>query len=217
MKLILPSLAKINLSLWVKGKRTDGYHEIITVMHTINLIDTLSFSPSERLELTIKGNASLPVGDNNLIIKACKLFQERTGIKPKVKIVLDKKIPVGAGLGGGSSNAATTLKGLNAIYQKPLKDEELFELAEKLGSDVPFFLRGGLAIAYGKGEKLKVYKKGNFRILLVYPHFSCSTKEVYEMLPPIKRNVRIEDAEQLVVYPLLAESFDEVEENSRII
>ncbi|MEO2069397.1 MAG: 4-(cytidine 5'-diphospho)-2-C-methyl-D-erythritol kinase [Desulfurobacteriaceae bacterium] len=213
MKLILPSPAKINLSLWVKGKRTDGYHEIITVMHTINLIDTISFLPADRLEFSIKGNNSLPLGKDNLIIKACKLFEEKTGIKPKVKITLEKKIPVGAGLGGGSSNAATTLKGLNIIYGKPLKEEELFELATQLGSDVPFFLKGGLAIAYGRGEKLKNYKKGNFKILLVYPYFSCSTKEVYEAMPPVKKDVSLEDAEQLIVMPLLTENLKELEEN----
>ncbi|ADY74070.1 4-diphosphocytidyl-2-C-methyl-D-erythritolkinase [Desulfurobacterium thermolithotrophum DSM 11699] len=214
MKLILPSPAKINLSLWVKGKRVDGYHEIITVMHTINLMDIISLLPSNRLELSIKGNSSLPLDKSNLIIKACKLFQEATGIKPKVKIKLEKKIPVGAGLGGGSSNAATTLKGLNLMYDKPLSDEKLQEIAAELGSDVPFFLKGGLAIAYGRGEKLKHYTKSDFKILLIYPGFSCLTKEVYENLPSIIRTeITVEAAERLIVSPLINGKFEEVENN----
>ena len=213
MKLILPSPAKVNLSLWIKGKRPDGYHEIVTVMHTINLMDIISFLPSNRLELSIKGDKTLPLDKSNLIIKACRLFQERTGIKPKVKIKLEKRIPVGAGLGGGSSNAATTLKGLNLIYGKPLSDEELYEIASELGSDVPFFLKGGLAIAYGRGEKLKHYTPAHFNILLVFPGFSCSTAEVYQNLPSIKRNISIENAEKLIISPLLNEHLEELEEN----
>ena len=213
MKLILPSPAKVNLSLWIKGKRPDGYHEIVTVMQTINLMDIISFIPSNRLELSIKGNKTLPLGKSNLIIKACRLFQERTGIKPKVKIKLEKRIPVGAGLGGGSSNAATTLKGLNLIYGKPLSDEELYEIASELGSDVPFFLKGGLVIAYGRVEKLKHYTPAHFDILLVFPGFSCSTAEVYQNLPSIKRNISIENAEKLIISPLLNEHLEELEEN----
>jgi 4-diphosphocytidyl-2-C-methyl-D-erythritol kinase len=213
MKLILPSPAKVNLSLWIKGKRPDGYHEIITVMHTINLFDVISFQPSGKLELYIKGNKTLPIGRDNLVIKACRLFKEKTGINPKVSINLTKRIPVGAGLGGGSSNAATTLKGLNLIYGKPLSDEELYKIASKLGSDVPFFLKGGLAIAYGRGEKLRHYPPAGFDILLVFPGFFCSTAEVYQNSPSIKRNISIENAEKSIISPLLNEHLEELEEN----
>ena len=213
MKLILPSPAKVNLSLWIKGKRPDGYHEIITVMHTINLFDVISFQPSGKLELYIKGNKTLPIGRDNLVIKACRLFKEKTGINPKVSINLTKKIPIGAGLGGGSSNAATTLKGLNLIYGKPLSDEELYKIASKLGSDVPFFLKGGLAIAYGRGEKLRHYPPAGFDILLVFPGFFCSTAEVYQNSPSIKRNISIENVEKSIISPLLNEHLEELEEN----
>jgi 4-diphosphocytidyl-2-C-methyl-D-erythritol kinase len=213
MKLILPSPAKVNLSLWIKGKRPDGYHEIITVMHTINLFDVISFQPSGKLELYIKGNKTLPIGRDNLVIKACRLFKEKTGINPKVSINLTKRIPVGAGLGGGSSNAATTLKGLNLIYGKPLSDEELYKIASKLGSDVPFFLKGGLAIAYGRGEKLRHYPPAGFDILLVFPGFFCSTAEVYQNSPSIKRNISIENVEKSIISPLLNEHLEELEEN----
>ena len=214
MRLIIPSPAKINLSLWIKGKRTDGYHELITVMHTINLYDILHFLPSDRLELHIEGNQTLPLGSSNLIIKACRLFREKTGINPKVKIKLEKNIPIGAGLGGGSSNAANTLKALNTLYGNPLSEKELFELAENLGSDVPFFLKGGLAVAWGRGEKLKFYSPANFKLLLIYPLFSCSTIEVYQKLPPIKRNISLEDAEKLIISPLINGNLKEVMENA---
>ena len=202
MKMIIPSPAKVNLSLWVKGKRDDGYHEIITVLHTIDLFDFIYIKKSDYLQLSIEGSQTIPSGEENLIIKACKAFSDYTGIKPEVNIKLEKNIPIGGGLGGGSSNAATMLKTLNKIYDNPLNEEELFEIASNLGSDVPFFLKGGLAIAYGRGEKLKFYKPSKFRILLIHPRFSCSTKEVYEKLPEIKNKAKIEDAERLIISPL---------------
>jgi len=213
MRLIVPSPAKVNLSLWIKGKREDGYHELVTVMHTVNLCDTLFFLPSDRFELSIKGSQTLPLDKGNLIVKAANLFKEATGIKPKVKVHLEKVIPVGAGLGGGSSNAAATLKGLNTIYGKPLSKEELLQLAAQIGSDVPFFIEGGLAVAYGRGELLKRYSPVNFSLLVVYPGFPCSTKEVYENLPPIKREITVEEAERRIISPLVAGRLKEVEEN----
>ncbi len=213
MRLIVPSPAKVNLSLWIKGKRPDGYHELITVLHTINLYDTLYFLPSDRFELEIEGSVSLPLNKSNLIAKAAKLFKKATGIEPKVKVKLEKEIPVGAGLGGGSSNAAATLKGLNTLYGTPLSEEELTQLGARIGSDVPFFIKGGLAVAYGRGEKLKHYNPGSFKLLLVYPNFPCSTKEVYENLPPVKREITVEDAEKLIISPLVSGRIGEMVEN----
>ncbi len=213
MRLIIPSPAKVNLSLWIKRKRSDGYHEIVTVMHTINLFDVLSFHPSDRFELEIAGNDTLPLNKGNLIVKAANIFKEATGIKPKVGIKLEKKIPVGAGLGGGSSNAASTLKGLNEIYGNPLSEKELYQLAAQIGSDVPFFIKGGLALAYGKGEKIRNYNPANFKLLLVYPNFQCSTAEVYHNLPPIKRDISPEDAEKLIISPLISGRIEEVMNN----
>ncbi len=213
MKLIVPSPAKVNLSLWIKGKRPDGYHELVTVMHTVNLFDTLTFLPSDRFELEIEGNQPLPLGKSNLIVKAKELFKEATGIKPHVKITLRKVIPVGAGLGGGSSNAAATLKGLNTLYGEPLGEGELHQLAAQIGSDVPFFIKGGLAVSFGRGEKLRHYNPASFKLLLVYPNFSCSTAEVYQKLPKIEREITPEDAEKLIISPLVAHRLKEVKEN----
>ncbi|ADU97594.1 4-(cytidine 5'-diphospho)-2-C-methyl-D-erythritol kinase [Thermovibrio ammonificans] len=214
MKLIVPAPAKVNLSLWINGKRPDGYHELVTVLHTVNLFDTLTFMPSDRFELQVEGDQLLPLGRSNLIVKAAELFRRATGIKPNVKIKLLKKIPIGAGLGGGSSNAAAALKALNTLYGKPLSEPELHQLAAQIGSDVPFFIRGGLAVATGRGEKLKHYNPAHFKLLLVYPDFSCPTAEVYKSLPPINREMGVEDAEKLIISPLIVGNLREVAENA---
>ncbi|SNR75158.1 4-(cytidine 5'-diphospho)-2-C-methyl-D-erythritol kinase [Desulfurobacterium atlanticum] len=213
MKIILPSPAKINLSLWVNGKREDGYHNILTVFHTINLFDYISIQRSGHLELNVAGSTSVPAGGDNLIIKACDVFYKHTGIKPKVSITLDKKIPVGAGLGGGSSNAAVVLKGLNQLYDFPVDDEKLVEMASEIGSDVAFFIKGGLAIGCQRGEKLTFYGSQNFDILLVFPNIFCSTAEVYKNLPPLNRNMEIEDAERLILIPLMKRDYKTLRKN----
>ncbi|WP_297446550.1 4-(cytidine 5'-diphospho)-2-C-methyl-D-erythritol kinase [Desulfurobacterium sp.] len=213
MKIILPSPAKINLSLWVNGKRDDGYHDILTVFHTINVFDYISIQQSGQLELNVAGSTVVPAGNDNLIIKACEVFSKHTGIKPKVSITLEKHIPIGAGLGGGSSNAALVLKGLNMLYNYPVDEDKLMGMAAEIGSDVAFFLKGGLAVGYGRGEKLIFYGKQKFNILLVYPNIFCSTAEVYKHLPPIKREMGIEDAERLILIPLMKGDFNTLREN----
>ncbi len=214
MRIILPSPAKVNLSLWVNGKRADGYHEIVTVFHTINLYDYIWIQPSGHLELSVKGLSAIPTGSGNLVIKACKVFSDFTGIKPKVSIVLEKNIPVGSGLGGGSSNAAAVLRGLNELYGFPLSFEKLLEAAGKIGSDVAFFIKSGLAIGYGRGEKLNFYKPQKFKIILVFPQIPCSTAEVYAKLPEDSYSkVSVSKAEELIVLPLLKHNLRKVEQN----
>ncbi len=201
MKLIVPSPAKVNLSLWVNGKRSDGYHEIVTVMQAIRLFDFITIEESDRFKLSIEGQNRIDTKDN-LIKKACRLFEKLTGINPKVKIVLEKRIPIGAGLGGGSSNAASTLKALNNIFGKPLSNEELLVKSQMLGSDVPFFIRGGLAIAYGRGEKLKFFEGKPFKLLLAMPDIFCSTQEVYKNLHA-ESKISLPEAEKLIVEPII--------------
>ncbi len=213
MKLILPSPAKINLSLWVNGKREDGYHSILTVFHTINLFDYISIQRSGHLELNVAGSDLVPAGGTNLVIKACNIFYKYTGIKPKVSITLDKNIPVGAGLGGGSSNAAVVLKGLNQLFEFPATDDQLLDMAAEIGSDVAFFVKGGLAIGCDRGEKLTFYGSQNFKILLVYPQIFCSTAEVYGKLPAMERDMGIEDVERLILIPLMKGDYDTLEKN----
>ena len=144
--------AKINLSLEVTGKRDDGYHEIKTVLHTIDLADRLAFRPTERTSLEC--NQPSLEEEHNLVLRTCRLIQEYTGHQGGAAISLHKNIPIAAGLGGGSSNSAATFKALNELWGTNLEGSTLEDLALQLGSDIPFFLNGACALAQGKGEKL---------------------------------------------------------------
>ena len=144
--------AKINLSLEVTGKRDDGYHEIKTVMHTIDLADRLIFTPAERTSLEC--NQPSLEDEHNLVLRTCRLIQEYTGHQGGAAITLRKNIPIAAGLGGGSSDSAAAFKALNALWGTNLEGSILEELALRLGSDIPFFLNGACALAQGRGEEL---------------------------------------------------------------
>ena len=152
MRLEALAYAKINLSLEVTGKRDDGYHEIKTVMHTIDLADRLTFSPAERTSLECD-QPSLE-DEHNLVLRTCRLMQEYTGHQGGAAIALRKSIPIAAGLGGGSSDSAAAFKALNRLWGTNLEVSELEELALRLGSDIPFFLNGACALAQGRGEIL---------------------------------------------------------------
>ncbi len=150
--LSLKAYSKINLTLEVLGKRDDGYHEIVSVLQTIDLADTLFFEENEELQL--ESNIPELNSPDNLVLQAAKLLQETTGFSGGALIQLDKKVPFPAGLGSGSSDAATTLKGLNLFWKLNLSQGKLTEIAKKIGSDVAFFLYGGTALAQGRGEKI---------------------------------------------------------------
>lgn len=146
--------AKINLYLRVRGKRPDGFHELETLFQEIDLADTLIWQPeSGPFQLEIK-NAQLGPVSENLVVRAANLFRETVGCKVAGRVTLHKQIPAGAGLGGGSSNAAAMLMLLNAYYGSPLLLADLESLALQLGSDVPFFLHGGTQLGKGRGERL---------------------------------------------------------------
>src|SRR5260370_18608145 len=141
MNLEKPSPCKINLLLNILGKRVDGFHELETVIHPISLFDRMSF---ERVNQGIKltcSESSLPTDSRNLVYQAAGKFLQTTKINDGVRIHLEKKIPLAAGLGGGSGNAPTTLLGLNELFERPLSDEQLQSLAASLGSGIPFFLQ----------------------------------------------------------------------------
>jgi 4-diphosphocytidyl-2-C-methyl-D-erythritol kinase len=148
----LQAHAKVNLTLEVLSKRPDGYHEIATVLQTISLADTLTFEHAETLEFQCAVR-ELRTPDN-LVLKAARLLKEESGYGKGARINLIKRIPFAAGLGSGSTDAAATLLGLNRLWGLNLSSERLMELAARLGSDVPFFLYGGIALAQGRGEKL---------------------------------------------------------------
>jgi 4-diphosphocytidyl-2-C-methyl-D-erythritol kinase len=175
--------AKINLSLLIAGKRPDGFHDIETLMAKIDLYDELLIEPadSDGIQLSCTGPYKVSAGRDNLVYQACKKIYQAVGLQPKVKITLTKNIPVGAGLGGGSSDAAAALIGIKKFANIKISDKKLTDLAADLGSDVPFFLGPALAFCTGRGEKnQKIEKIFPFRAILLFPDVSVSTKRVYE-------------------------------------
>jgi len=176
MQILAP--AKINLSLRILGRRPDGFHEIETLMAPISLFDEITIAPNES-GIRFQCDDAALVNDN-LVVRAAELFFEKIKTKPAVAITLKKKIPYGAGLGGGSSDAAATLLGLNKFLEADLKQEELVELAAKVGSDVPFFIYQGPAMCRGRGEIVSPTKiNGLLSLLLLKPEFSVPTPWAY--------------------------------------
>ena len=178
--------AKINLSLDVVNRRKDGYHNLKMIMQEIKLYDILTFSVSEdcQTEIILESDSDdLPLDENNLIYKAAKLFFDKTAISASARIHIRKNIPMGAGLGGGSTDAAGTLLALNKIFGEPLTPAELAPMAKTLGADVPFFLHGGCMLAEGIGEILTpVTPLQNAYIVLAKPSVHISTPWVYKNL-----------------------------------
>lgn len=192
----LVSPAKINLFLEILRRRPDGYHTLSTLFQEISLADTLHarVSAEEKMSLTINV-PDLKADDTNLVLRAARAFKDRFPRTPPLHFALEKRIPIGAGLGGGSSNAANALKACGAMSgSRVLK--EFPSLAKKLGADVPFFLRGGLASAGGIGERLKFISPQDQRthhFVLVFPMLFSSTPEAYRALhfPLTKRRSRL--------------------------
>lgn len=147
--------AKINLSLEVIGKRDDGFHDVRTVLQTIGLADELTFETADDLTLVVEPAGVVPV-EGNLVLRAALALQGFVGIGAGAAITLRKRIPVAAGLGGGSSDAAAALLGLRSLWGVPVADEDIHRIASRLGSDVPFFVRGGTAIGSGRGDALEL-------------------------------------------------------------
>lgn len=176
--------AKINLGLDVLRKRPDGYHDVSMIMQTVNLHDTINIRKTKFQSLTIQSNLYyLPTDQRNIVYKAVDLFREYYSLRSGIDIFLNKRIPVAAGLAGGSADAAATLMGLNKLFQIGLSLEQLMELGVKLGADVPYCLLMGTALSEGIGEKLSpLPPMPDCSILLVKPDISVSTKYVYENL-----------------------------------
>lgn len=177
------SYAKINLHLSVLGKRSDGYHDIFTLMQRISLCDEMEFSPSESgISLECPGHPELE-NEDNLVFKAAQLIIEAANWRGGFRIRLEKNIPTAAGLGGGSSNAASTLLALNEMMESPFRPSELAKMGKKIGADVPFFIYEKNAWASGIGDKLtEAERLPFFYTLLVNPGFPLSTRFIYERL-----------------------------------
>ena len=177
--------AKINLHLDVTSLRDDGFHDIVSLMHSVELSDMIFFDVAESPESIIALNCSdetLPNDESNLVYRAAKLFLDRASITAKLDIFIDKKIPIGAGLGGGSSDAAAILRGLNKIFAS-FNREELLNIAAELGSDVPFCLIGGTAICTGRGENMtEVDVDPHLCLVIAKGQESVSTPKAYRAL-----------------------------------
>ncbi len=180
--LIEKAPAKINLALDVLGKREDGYHDLKMVMTSVDLSDRLSFEKINENEIIINTNKYyLPTDEKNLVYKTAKLIKETYHIETGIKIYIDKKIPVAAGLAGGSSDAACTIRAMNKMYKLGMTLNDMIEIGKQIGSDVPFCLYGKTAIAEGRGEKITPLQKvPKCWVVLVKPHFGVSTKEIFE-------------------------------------
>lgn len=190
----LLSPAKINLFLDVIGKRKDIYHDIVTVFEKIDFCDRIEFTPLDRkpylteplgfnngIEIT-SDRSELPTDKNNLVYRACSLLKKKYGISKAVKIHIEKRIPIAAGLGGGSSNAATTLKGLNRLWNLNIKDSELSNLGKEIGTDVPFFIfNHSFALGSARGDEINPIKSDlQMWHVVITPPVRVLTKEIYE-------------------------------------
>ncbi len=191
-RLLLESPAKINLRLEILRRREDGYHEIRTIFQKISLSDKLLFTLKKKKGISITTNQpNLPVGRRNLVYRAAQLIIERTGFQGGIYIQIEKKIPLGAGLGGGSSNAATTLRALNHLLEANLSEKELMGMGKEIGADVPFFFLKGAAIGSGIGEKLKEVRLPDLWYILIYPNFEVSTAWAYRNYVLTKKKFQI--------------------------
>ena len=180
------SCCKVNLLLNILGKRPDGYHELETVIHPVDLCDRLEFERAGNGIHLSCSDPRLPVNSKNLVFRAAALFLQSAGVGEGIRIHLHKQIPVAAGLGGGSGNAAVTLLALNELFGHPLEPAKLGELAASLGSDIPFFLQSNPALATGRGEIIAPLGffpalRGTY-LVLAHPGFGISTPWAYEQL-----------------------------------
>ena len=182
----IPAYAKVNLRLDVLGKRADGYHELRTIFHTVTLQDTLQFRPARgnAIELQIQGNEQLSQesAEKNLVYRAVDALRRELKIRPGVQILLQKRIPAGRGLGGGSSDAAAALLGYLQFVRKKVESTRLLEIAAALGADVPFFLLGGRALGIGKGDEIYALPDVPKRTLLI-----VSPREIHVPTPDAYR------------------------------
>ncbi|SFJ87564.1 4-diphosphocytidyl-2-C-methyl-D-erythritol kinase [Paenibacillus sp. UNC496MF] len=184
MKIYEKAPAKINLLLDVLRKREDGFHEVEMIMTMVDLADRLEMEELHSDSIIISSQAGyIPLDEKNLAFQAARLIKDRYNVRKGVYIHLDKNIPVAAGLAGGSSDAAATLRGLNRLWELGISEEELCMLGAELGSDVPFCVTGGTAIARGRGEKLeRIDNPPQCWVILAKPPINVSTADVYGKL-----------------------------------
>ncbi len=178
----IKSYAKINLFLDILGKRPDGYHNIRSIFSEIDLFDEINFTLTKKDDVTILTNKDFVSTKDNLIYKVAILIKDRYKVSSGVEVELKKNIPIAAGLGGGSSNAAATIKALSSIWDLNINSDEMHEIASSLGSDINFFLEGGCQMGIGRGEQVSSIPPIDLsNIFLVNPGFGISSKEAYQL------------------------------------
>jgi len=188
--MLLRAFAKINLDLRVLGRRDDGYHELRTIFQAIDWWDEIRLEPASRFEFSAPGT---PEDETNLVVQAVRAYEQLAGITANVHIRVTKNIPVGRGLGGGSADAAVTFIGLQRMYKRSLRFDEIPQVLSRLGSDVPFFTLGGRAAGIGRGNEVhKLDDSADYWLLLVDPGVMIGTAEAYSWLTVPDKTNRIE-------------------------
>ena len=200
MSLICPSPAKLNLFLYITGQRPNGYHELQTLFQFLDYGDTLTFTPNDSGEIRLLTPIDGVDDQHNLIVKAAKMLKPYAADHCGVDISLHKILPMGGGLGGGSSNAATTLVALNTLWQCNLSQEQLAEIGLKLGADIPIFIYGHAAFAEGIGEKLIPITPTEKWYLVAHPGISIPTETIFND-PELKRDSEKRDVNELLKQP----------------
>ena len=214
--LILPAPAKLNLFLHITGRRADGYHELQTLFQFLDHGDELGFALREDGEIHLHTEVDGVPHDSNLIVRAARLLQQESGTPLGADIWLDKRLPMGGGIGGGSSDAATTLIGLNHLWQTQLNEDRLAALGLRLGADVPVFVRGRAAFAEGVGEQLQAVELSEPWFLVAVPQVFVSTAEVFSApeltrnTPPIKVRSLLEGGGHNDCQPVVEARYPEV-------
>ena len=194
--LSLPSFGKINLHLQVIGRRPDKFHDLCTVFQTISLHDTITVSPYDAIELTCS-DPSIPIGERNILVRAAIALRAAAGTTGGAKICLEKRIPAPGGLGGGSSNAAVVLLALRKLWNLDVDIEKLHDIAESLGSDVPFFLYGGTALGMGRGEIVEpIVEFCEDLMLVVTPNVAVATRDAFNRIKA--RSLTKQDSERIL-------------------
>ena len=187
--MLLRAFAKINLHLRILHKRSDGYHEVYTVLQTVDLADEILLEPAEKFSFTATES---PTDESNLVVRAVRKFESLTGRPAAVRIALKKNIPMGAGLGGGSADAAVTVLGLQKMFGRPLSESDQLQCLQQLGSDVPFFAFGGKAIGRGRGDDISPvedqHEDSDYVIVIVAPGILINTAEAYSWLTVAHRS-----------------------------
>ena len=193
----LPAVAKLNLFLHITGRRHDGYHNLQTLFQLLDNGDELTFTLRDDSNIVLSCNDADLINEQNLVLRAARMLQQHCNCTKGCDIYLDKQLPMGGGLGGGSSDAATTLLGLNKLWQLNLSNDELAALGLKLGADVPLFVRGFTAFAEGVGEKLQPVDLPERVYLVVTPDCHISTAEIFQH-PDLIRDTPTISAEQVL-------------------